>query len=228
MNARNKIYLTDKMKEERFRWCLERENWSMAQWQSIVWTDECTIQNFSNARIKLFTNSTASDPKNFNRQAGILGKYKVNFWGFISYNKLKIFLISGKFNKDEYLRILRDEGALQLIKELIPEVRLFQQDNLRTHFVQSVTEFIDDQGLELLDFPVYSPDLSPIENIWAILKKYVQESLSAKQVSSEQELWQVVENCSEKIPLIYVQNSMNSMPDRCQKVMKNVGEMLDA
>jgi len=29
------------------------------------------------------------------------------------------------------------------------------------------------QGFEILDFPSYSPDLSPIENLWAALKNAV-------------------------------------------------------
>ena len=49
----------------------------------------------------------------------------------------------------------------------------FQQDNARPHFSKTAMSFFSANGVQLLDWPLYSSNLSPIENIWSILTKNV-------------------------------------------------------
>ena len=59
---------------------------------------------------------------------------------------------------------------------LIPELRRTKpgavviMDNLSPHKAPAVRERLAAAGLELLDLPRYSPDLSPIEPLWAKVK----------------------------------------------------------
>ena len=52
-------------------------------------------------------------------------------------------------------------------------VYLFQQDNAPCHSSASTRAFIRDQGITLLDWPSNSPDLSPIEIVWSIVKRRI-------------------------------------------------------
>ena len=50
----------------------------------------------------------------------------------------------------------------------------FQQDNARPHTAKRTLEFLQafarNYGLTIMDWPANSPNLSPIENLWAHLK----------------------------------------------------------
>lgn len=63
---------------------------------------------------------------------------------------------------------------IQALKEgLLPKydgTRHFQQDNAPIHKSEKAMEWILRQGISLVDWPPHSPDLNPIENIWALLR----------------------------------------------------------
>ena len=46
-------------------------------------------------------------------------------------------------------------------------------DNASFHKTNKVKELLEERGIKLLFLPTYSPDLNPIEQQWAILKKKI-------------------------------------------------------
>jgi len=48
-------------------------------------------------------------------------------------------------------------------------------DNASFHKSDRTKLLIENRGAKLLYLPPYSPDMNPIENYWAILKKYVRK-----------------------------------------------------
>lgn len=113
------------------------------------------------------------------------------------------------------------------MKDTNPEIEWIQQDNLRTHYVTEAVDLIDRSGIKILMIPPYSPDLAPIENIFAYLKKMVYKKLIDNQVKSEDQLWQVILECWNNIPQCVIKNTIDSMPSRCQKCIKICGKNLD-
>lgn len=72
---------------------------------------------------------------------------------------------------------------------LAPELKSGDQvimDNVAFHKVKRVKEIIESQGASLIYLPPYSPDLSPIENMWSKLKSILRK-FAARTVDTFQE-----------------------------------------
>jgi hypothetical protein len=48
---------------------------------------------------------------------------------------------------------------------------IFQQEKVACHVSKKMLEFFQNHNIRVLDWPGNSPDLNPIQNFWAIIKK---------------------------------------------------------
>ncbi|GFU69121.1 transposable element Tc1 transposase [Trichonephila clavipes] len=64
---------------------------------------------------------------------------------------------------------------------------VFQQDNARPHVAKTLKSYLDSQQVQLLPWPAFSPDMSPIEHVWDIVGRRLARDLPP--VVSTDELW---------------------------------------
>ena len=64
----------------------------------------------------------------------------------------------------------------------------FQQDNARPHVSVQTRHWLQTAVPEVLEWPPNSADLSPIENIWPLLKKSVEKENAVNLVEFEQKI----------------------------------------
>ncbi|GFW60070.1 transposable element Tcb2 transposase [Trichonephila clavipes] len=89
---------------------------------------------------------------------------------------------------------------------------VFQQDNARPHVAKTVKSYLDSQQVQLLPWPAYSPDMSPIEHVWDIVRGRLARDL--RPVVSTDELWLRIKTIWNTLQQADIQNLFNSMPRR--------------
>ena len=99
-------------------------------------------------------------------------------------------------------------NATNYIKHILPLITdfhhqqpfIFQQDNTPAHKARRTKDKIQKLGIELLPWPPYSPDLSPIENVWAWMKDWMALNCDDIQALDLVELRSLIERAWEAVP----------------------------
>ena len=74
---------------------------------------------------------------------------------------------------------------------------MFQHGNTRPHTARVCTAFLADAGIVVMDWPAKSPDINPVENVWALLSDKVKKRDNPPRNLEEltvalQEEWQAI------------------------------------
>ena len=171
-------------------------------WSTVLFTDETSFRVGKKKR-KCWLMPNISNYTSIRK----LSK-KVNAWGAISMNgRVNLHLFINNLNKEEYVQILKDN--LKEIKEIGGKNFIFQWDNDPKHNSKQALEFYKKNKFDRLEWPPYSPDLNPIENIWGIVKQEVNKYDLLKisdVIAKVKTVWseidqEMIKHCIENMPI---------------------------
>lgn len=101
---------------------------------------------------------------------------KIMVWGAISiHGTSRLHVVEGTMNSEKYIRVLETR--------LLPQIRdwfgdsqwIFQQDSAPCHTAKSVKKWFQENDVTVLPWPGNSPDMNPIESLWARLKDEIHQ-----------------------------------------------------
>lgn len=167
-NVPHKFKLSLKMKQKRIDVC-KKFLIGNTNWSKVIYSDEKSFHLYGCDSYYSWMQGNSSN-SNVKR---VLKSPSVMVWAMITSNGLCSFkFMKGKQNSDKYISIIKDIvipiGYLNIGKDFI-----YQQDNCPIHVSRKTKAFMNTSGIQLLEWPPYSPDINIIENLWALISHIV-------------------------------------------------------
>ncbi len=197
-------------------------SWGDAEWSRVLWSDHTLFTlDYQSREYVVRPPGHACDAEYLEQQPRLQGA--VWLWGCLCAEGLgHAELYEGTLDAVQYQRIL----ALNLVKSahtFWPRgLWYYQQDNASPHTAGTSRAWFHNHGITVLDFPPYSGDLSPAENLWSDLKRRVYAH--QPQTMAELEEWIGKEWAATELD--WCKRTCLSLPYRLQLVRANKGHKI--
>lgn len=189
-------------------------------WSKVLFTDETRFSGRSDSRgnkvirkanQSLMPGKTATTVKTNN---------SFTCWGAMGYNSVgKLVKVVGKMDADQFISILED-GLMDSVKaNNWNRTFILQMDNDPKHTSSKAKKYLNERNIHLLEWPSQSPDLNPIEHLWAHMKNQLRKMPRCSQKEYEKRILQLWQS----IDVEFVRKLINSMPRRLRAVIDAKG-----
>jgi transposase len=103
---------------------------------------------------------------------------------------------------------------------------LFQQDNAPAHASKIIQSYMTYLEIQTFPWPLRSPDLSPIENVWHWMKNYMEITYDLQKLTLEK-LKLAIQAAWEAVPEWFLEALARSMIRRLRQVIEREGREID-
>lgn len=220
---RRRPLLIDRHKEARLKWAMDHREWTMEDWKKVVWSDETMVYaGDGHCRYVRVVDGHPLTEKHFE----LTTKFptRVMFWSCFSWNGTgRMHVVEGNMDSAYYITHVIEGRVIRQMLEWFPDGSgVFQHDNAPSHTSRRTKACLDRHNLNVMNWPAQSPDLNPIENLWAIVKRRLKDdnkTLSRSEITSSFiKIW----NRDEEIQAT-CKRLVESMPRRVASVIENRG-----
>ena len=218
------VQLSDAHKAGRLRFAMAHCLWRTPQWSRIVWSDEARVcVNKRDGRLRIWLKPTHKLKKELVVPIVQGGGGSVLIWGAIwTGGRSELFMTHQTMDSQRYCDVL-DRYVAPLVQVLgNPQQNcFFMDDNARPHTSRVSTAKKEELRLRNLQWPSCSPDLNPIEHVWAWMKLKVRRQLRAW--DNMNRLEELIRNAWESIPQHVIDSLVSSMSGRIAETIENKG-----
>ncbi|KAK4513557.1 uncharacterized protein ATC70_005560 [Mucor velutinosus] len=202
--------LSDANVKKRLAWCKQHKDWTVDDWKHVIWTNETKINRFNSDGRQWAWIRSGEQLQNHHVKLTVKhGGGSIMLWSAIT----------------EILQDELEETITFSIEKLgfSREQVIFQQDNDPKHTSNLVKDYLLEQPYQVMEWSPQSPDLNPIETMWALLKRRLNEYETATKGMNE--LYErVTEIWYDQIKPEECQKVIESMPQRIAAVIKAKGK----
>lgn len=190
------------------------------KWRKVLWSDETKINLIgSDGKTWVRRPKNAEFHPRYTTKTFKHGGGNIMIWGCFSwYGVGPLYWIKTIMDRHVYLNIL-EEVMTPYAEWEMPLKYQYQQDNDPKHTSLIVKNFFADRKIDVMVWPAQSPDMNPIENLWKIVK----DKIGPNKSRNKEELWAKIQEVWYDIPVSTCQKLVESMPRRCQALLKNRG-----
>lgn len=217
----NKPRLTARMKVQRVQWAQQFKDWTAADWERVIFTDESTLETLQNRSRYVRRRRGEEFLPDCVRQT-VKHPDKIMIWSSISVHGTgRLYIVNGMMNAQQYQEVLQTRFVPQMLQWFPDGNAVLMHDGAPCHRSRQISQYLEQTGIEVLPWPGNSPDLNPIEGLWKMLKdKVCSSDITNRRQLTERliQTWhhdQQLQNLARQ----YIQ----SMPRRVQAVIKAKG-----
>ena len=216
------VDLDEAHKNQRIQFCSQFNNIRYSNMPKIIFTDESTVRvNEKSGGIW--------------RQRGIHFEEEyyvknahpptVMVWGGIGpYGyKTPLLRFTGRINSEKYCNNLISNDIFTNLNSVFGKQWVWQQDNATCHTSRYTTQILKPLIPRDIQWPPKSPDLSPIEQVWDLMKS----KLSGRKFTNSDSLYNALSLVWSSISEDIIHNYYTSFLARCQTCLEINGECLN-
>uniref|UniRef100_A0A8C7F5Z9 Transposase n=1 Tax=Oncorhynchus kisutch TaxID=8019 RepID=A0A8C7F5Z9_ONCKI len=217
------VVLTAQHRAGHLAFAREHQDLQICHWRPVLFTDESRFTlSTCDRRDRVWRRRGECSAACNILQHDRFGGGSVMVWGGISLGGRTALhvLARGSLTAIRY----RDEILRPLVRPYAGAVGpgfLLMQDNARPHVAGVCQQFLQEEGIDAMDWPARSPDLNPIEHIWDIMSRSIHQRHVAPQ--TVQELADALVQVWEEIPQETIRHLIRSMPRHCREVIQARG-----
>ena len=89
---------------------------------------------------------------------------------------------------------------------------ILRQDNAKPHTARHSQQFLNQQNVNVLPRPAFSPDINPIEHVWDYMKRRIRQQNVHNRQGLERAILQELNN----LPFRFIRRLISSMPRMCR------------
>uniref|UniRef100_A0A8C1ZAB2 Tc1-like transposase DDE domain-containing protein n=1 Tax=Cyprinus carpio TaxID=7962 RepID=A0A8C1ZAB2_CYPCA len=195
--------------------------WTVAKWKTVLWSDESKFEVlFGKLECHVIQTKEDKDKQSY-YQRSVQKPASLMVWGCMSACGMgSLHIWKGSINAERYIQVLEQHMLLSRRRLFQGRPSIFQHDNARPHTASITTSWLRRRRIRVLKWPACSPDLSPIENIWCIIKRKMRQ----RRPKTVEQLEACIRQEWDNIPIPKLEELVSSVPRRLQTVIKRRGD----
>ena len=223
--AKKKPMITARQQRNRLQFAKEKIRWNNKKWRKTLFSDEATFTVTGN-RPTMVRRRPGSDPYEARYICPTVKQPdRLMVWGAIGYSGPGVLITLPRnltMNSRRYRELLR-RNLYDCLKKcrISRKAAIFQQDGATCHTAHIIGNYLDSINIKYIKpWPGNSPDLNPIEHVWAEMKRLLQ----GRDTSSIPKLEAEIHNIWQNLDRDYLKTLIDSVPDRLQAVIDSKGK----